>query len=119
MLDTPKRAYLAGPMTGRKLYNWPAFEWAAAKYRSIGWDIVSPTEMDEARGDVEVVRFKNGKVKSVTTLPTFDYAAVLADDLRVIETVDAIILLPDWHLSSGARTELAHALGLGKEVHIV
>lgn len=114
-----KRGYVAGPMTGRKHYNWPAFERTTAEYRAAGYEIVSPTEMDEARGDVEVIRYKNGRVKSVTTLPAFDYATVLAEDLRVIETVDVIILLPGWETSKGARTELAHALGLGLEVHVV
>lgn len=114
-----KRCYIAGPMTGRKHYNWPAFERVTAQYRSNGWEVVSPTEMDEARGDVEVVRFKNGRVKSVTTLPAFDYATVLAEDLRVITGVDTIVLLPDWEMSKGARTELAHALSLGLEVHVV
>lgn len=118
MLDK-KRGYVAGPMTGIKNYNWPAFESTAAEYRSLGWDIVSPTEMDEERGDVEVTRFKNGKVKSVRTLPSFDYAKVLAEDLRIIETVDAIILLPGWQNSRGACLELSHALGLGKEIYVV
>ncbi len=42
-----KKVYLAGPMRGLPLFNFPAFADAAAKLRAQGYDVFSPAERDE------------------------------------------------------------------------
>lgn len=45
-----KRIYIAGPMRGYKYYNFPAFDAAAERLRRLGFDPVSPADMDRALG---------------------------------------------------------------------
>ena len=112
-----KRAYIACGMTGIPLHNWPHFEKWEADLTKVGWDIVSPTRIDEECGMVLVERLLDGTVWDVRTTSTFDYEGILKLDFEAIETCDAIILLPGWTRSSGAKRELAHALALGLEVY--
>ena len=44
------RLYLAGPMTGLPLWNFPAFATAAAALRADGHTVFSPAEHDKAVG---------------------------------------------------------------------
>src|SRR5690349_3820445 len=103
-------AYIACAMTGKELSNWPHFEACQAALEQHGWHIVSPTRIDEAVGMVLAVRNASGDVVSVMTTPKFDYEKILAIDFLAIEACDAIILLPGWTESGGAKRELAHAM---------
>lgn len=114
----PKRAYVAGGMSNLPLFGWPVFEGAATTLRGINWDIVSPTEIDVECGMVEVDRFEDGSIKDVRTTDTFDYEKILAIDFAEVSTCEAIVLLPGWTKSSGAKRELAHAISLGLEVFL-
>lgn len=110
------RIYVAGPMTGLPSYNWTAFEAAARVLRAQGWDVVSPTEIDEEHGVVKVKRDHAGDIISVNTTPSFDYETILARDLEAVATCDHIFLLPGWQHSTGARRELACALAHGATI---
>ena len=101
-VDKPRnrnRVYLAGPMTGIYDYNYPAFHCAAAEYRALGFDVVSPAEI---HGN------DFGK--------TFD--EYLAADLAALETCGLIILLEGWEHSRGAKIELVHALAFNLAVEV-
>lgn len=106
--------YVAGPMTGRHLYNWPAFEAAARMLRRLGWTVHCPTEIDEQEGMVVAVRDEFGTIHDVYTTDKFDYETILQIDLSVVREMDAIFLLNDWHQSSGARRELHTYLSTGR-----
>lgn len=108
--------YIACGMTGIPLSNWPHFEEWQAKLEAVGWHIVSPTRIDEAVGMVLAVRNASDDVVSVMTTPKFDYEKILKIDFLAIEACDAIILLPGWTNSNGAKRELAHAMSLGLQV---
>jgi hypothetical protein len=97
------KAYLAGPMRGIPLYNFPAFDAASAKLRADGWEIISPAEMDRARGFHET----DSHVE-----PEFLKQAIFAD-LEAISTCDRIIVLPNWEKSKGVIVEVALADFLG------
>lgn len=44
--DRPRETvYIAGPMSGKKDYNYPAFEAAAAEIRAAGYNVISPHEL--------------------------------------------------------------------------
>lgn len=45
-----KKIYIAGPMRGHELYNFPAFDAAEARLRRLGYDVVNPAALDRARG---------------------------------------------------------------------
>jgi hypothetical protein len=100
--DQPRnrnRAYLAGPMTGHVDYNYAAFHLAAAYYREMGVDIVSPAEL---HGD------DFGK--------TFE--EYLAVDLAALYTCGTIILLLGWQDSRGAKVELCSAIEHGLDIRL-
>jgi len=86
-------AYLAGPMRGMPLYNFPAFERAGNVLReALGFNIISPAEM----GD------------DVGLNPNEHYNKALRSNfMAILEAggVDHVFLLPGWRQSKGARAE--------------
>lgn len=89
------RAYLAGPMRGIEEFNFPAFHQAADTLRLQGWEIWSPAERD-----IEEDGFnpKTDAAKSMAHYMTYDLPAVCESD--------AVIVLPGWEKSKGARLEV-------------
>lgn len=77
--------YIAGPMTGRPNNNFPAFHAAAAHLRGQGHEVVNPAEL-QAPDD--------------PTWPNYMRGA-----LRAMLTCEAVVFLPGWMQSNGARLE--------------
>lgn len=101
--------YVAGPMTNLPEYNYPAFRAAADKLRAMGYEVVSPVELDEKDGyDFSAEDEAGGWEK-----PS-EYAQFLSRDMKVIveRHVEAIVVLPGWEKSGGARTEVAFGQAL-------
>ncbi len=80
------RVYIAGPMTGHKNLNFPAFERAAKSLRHRGHVVVSPHEDDAS---------------------DLSWGALLSQDVAIIACsgVEAVVVLPGWETSRGARLE--------------
>lgn len=97
------RVYLAGPMRGLPEYNFPAFHAAAKDLRERGYEVWSPAERDEQDG------FNPETGEGLRTFR--DYMAV---DLPAVLDSDAIVVLPAWEESQGARleTHVAREVGL-------
>jgi len=109
---TGMRVYIAGPMTGVDGFNFPAFDKAAAKYRALGNEVISPAEHERANGlDTAGLTGDPAELEG-----KFDLAAALLWDLAQVAAVDAVVLLDGWERSSGVRAELALAEALGKGV---
>ena len=103
LIDNRKKYYLAGPMSGRPKFNIPAFEAAADKLRYMGLTIVSPAELDSPEVYDAAIVSEHGEHKDVTTETWGD---MLARDVKLIaDTLDGVILLPEWDTSKGARLE--------------
>jgi hypothetical protein len=105
-----RKIYIAGPMRGLPMLNFPEFFRAEALWRAAGWDVVNPAQMDQDNGqdpalnpDIE----KNG----------IDFAEAMSRDLPAVASCDAIALMSGWEKSVGANTELRHAVSLNKEVY--
>ena len=77
------RIYLAGPMSGLPLYNYPAFNAAAAQLRVMGYHVENPAENPEQPSWAHYMRLAIGQ----------------------LVTCDMVILLPGWRKSKGARIE--------------
>ena len=88
------RVYIAGPMSGIKDMNFPAFHAAAAELRALGHEVVNPAELNPDPGKpwIECMRV----------------------DITQLVTCDAVVLLSGYQHSPGAMIErnLAHSLGL-------
>jgi len=89
------RIYLAGPMRGYDRFNFPAFDAAAAQLRGNGYTVVSPAEHDRYLG------FDG----TLNTLEGFDLKAAFRWDIDQVFECDALVLLPGWSRSVGAKIE--------------
>lgn len=90
------RVYLAGPMTGYKEHNFPAFKNYTKWLRNHGYDVVSPEELENK---------ETGDRKS------WEY--YLTRDLRELLTCSSIAVLPGWEKSRGATLEVYVGWRLG------
>ena len=86
--------YVAGPMTGHKDLNFPAFHAAAAALRAQGHHVENPAEINAD--------------------PNAQWLDCMRMDIARLVTCDAIYLLPGWSKSRGAALEAvcAHTLGM-------
>jgi hypothetical protein len=97
------RIYLAGQMSGIPQFNFPAFCAAAARLRELGWEVVSPAELDDAED-------KGAALASATGNPADagrTWGDFLARDVKLIADggIQGIVFLPNWYRSRGARLE--------------
>jgi hypothetical protein len=95
----PKRFdfYLAGPMTGYKNHNFPAFDKAAKILRDKGYTVWSPAE-------------HNGLGMT--------FAQCMSIDLeKIVNQCDNIVVLDKWRNSLGANCEVFTAFCMGKNVY--
>ncbi len=105
------KIYLGGPMRGHKLYNFPAFFKAAMELRKQGHTVVNPAEIDMALGLNPAI-----PVDDEDQIP-FDIQDILRNDFQEVLKADAIVLLPGWEDSSGAKDERHIALRTGRKVY--
>ena len=95
--------YLAGPMRGIELFNFPAFHDAAKMLRQQGLVVLSPAEHD----------LETGFDPATDTEEDFDLYAAMRWDIQAVLQSDAIVLLSGWRHSSGTATELVVAEAIG------
>ena len=88
------RWYLAGPMSGYPDFNRPAFHEAAARLRAQGHIVVNPAEI---RGDED-----------------WEWDDWMRAALHCLLGCHAVVFLPGWEFSRGARLErvIAEVLGM-------
>lgn len=79
------KAYIAGPMTGHKDLNFPAFHAEAKKWRDLGHEVINPAELNPD--------------------PNADWHECMRADIAALVTCDTIVLLPGWQQSRGASLE--------------
>lgn len=84
------KIYLAGPMTGKPDFNYPAFHAMAWRLRAMGYDVVNPAE--NFGGD-----------------QSLKYEIYMRAALKSVLTCDAVAVLPGWQESRGATREAAVA----------
>lgn len=102
----PLTVYIAGPMRGIPLYNFPAFDAAEKRWRDEGHNPINPAALDRAAGVNE----------HTDPLPADFMRGAMKRDLEAICNCHAIALLPGWEKSSGVDVELRLACVLGLQV---
>lgn len=85
MIEEQVRIYIAGPMSGYENHNFPAFAAKAAVLRDMGFDVVSPAEINP---DTKMA-----------------WADCMRADIKALVSCDAIALLHGWENSKGAKLE--------------
>jgi hypothetical protein len=101
-------------MRGVPKYNYPAFMAADALLTAAGWDTFNPAKMDIEEDAEDYAAFSESKQKlHDIAANSRRFAArdtdVLIHSLRA-EDGDAIVVLPSWETSIGARAEVAVAI---------
>lgn len=98
-------AYIAGPMRGLPQFNFPAFMEAERILVAQGWEVRNP-----ATHDIDMGFDPRTKKGTNEELDEFDLLTAAAWDLEQIVTeCDAVVLLPGWKQSRGAKAEYAVA----------
>lgn len=115
------RIYIAGPMTGKKDHNFPAFEAAAKRLRDDGHFVINPAELSVMFGKPETVEasFKAYYDEAAQSAPDGWYIiakSVMDADLAALRSCHAIYALRGWEQSRGAKKELAEAIAHGLEI---
>lgn len=89
--------YLAGPMSGLPLFNFPAFRAAREDLRARGIAVYCPAEADELAGF------------DPTSDPADDLAVYMRRDLAAVAQSAGVIVLPGWRASAGVQREVTVA----------
>lgn len=88
-------AYVAGPMRNFPRFNFDAFDAAQAGLEELGYDVISPAEMDRDVG-----------FNPDTMEPDQAFLeAAMWRDIEAIMGVDVVVMLPGWEKSTGATAE--------------
>lgn len=93
--------YIAGPMTGIKEYNYPAFNQCAAELRANGHKVYNPAEIKPPEPDFAKSLGKSGL-----------WAWYMKKAIVMLLKADVIVLLPGWKNSKGACLERVIAKAL-------
>lgn len=98
--------YLAGPMSGIPRFNIPMFDSAAISLRNMGYNIVSPAELDSPEMRALALASIDGDLSELEKDTDETWGNVLARDVHMVaDKVDGIIFLPNWWESRGAKLE--------------
>lgn len=99
------KLYIAGPMTGRPQFNFPAFFEAAERLRAEGFDVTSPAELDDPETRKAALSSKDGAPGSGAANGE-TWADFLARDVKLIgDEIEGVAVLDGWEGSRGARLE--------------
>ena len=93
-------AYIAGPMSGIEAFNFPAFQEAARELGYMGFGLVYHTATGTPPAPADAA----------------PWPVYLRVALRKLLGCDAVVALPGWRESKGARLEVHVALELGMPV---
>ena len=106
------KIYIAGPMRGKRWFNFPDFDWAKECLMRAGWEVISPADLDRKIGfDVKSLP-PDTDWNDVSKLG-FDLKAAVQRDVAAILSCDSIFMLHGWSESRGAKAEKAIAEWLG------
>lgn len=112
----PPTFYICGPMRGLPFLNFPAFDGARDLGRSLGYEIISPADMDRLHGidpiedPASPERARDRDPDLTRTLAKRDVAVIF--ELQK-DRGDGLALLPGCEHSVGGMAEIRLALWLG------
>jgi hypothetical protein len=113
-----KKLYIAGPMRGYHHYNFPAFDEARDTINDLGFEAISPADLDREAGfDPADYCGPDTDYNKLDDLPEGFLDEAMKRDIDAIMEADGLVLLPGWEYSTGAKGELGLALWRHIEVY--
>jgi len=111
-----KRVYIAGPMKGIPLFNFPAFDDAENFLdEQVGVVSVSPAQIDRDNG-FDPIYLPADYDWNVIPVQAGTREEIMRRDINALLACDAIYMLPGWENSAGAKAELHLARWAGLEI---
>lgn len=111
-LPTSTIVYVAGPMSGIEAFNVPAFVAAGQDLRKRGYRVVLPADLNDSKHRKELL-----KSDGMAAATSESWGHWLGLDVGLVaDTADAVVVLPGWRRSRGARLETFTAFLCGKPV---
>jgi hypothetical protein len=110
--------YIAGPMKGIPLFNFPAFD-EARDYINTHWKphkAVSPADIDRDHG-FDPEHLPADYDWSVIPPSAGTREEIMSRDINAVLKCNGIFMLPGWEHSAGAKAELHLARWAGKEIY--
>lgn len=111
------KIYVAGPMTGKPLYNFPNFDMVSERLRAAGHYVISPADLTRETWLERGIKFDAANPPQ--THEATDYKLYMRNDLMAVMDVDALVLLDGWEKSRGASIEVAVGHMFGKKFYEV
>ena len=110
------KLYIAGPMSNKQAYNYPAFKEAQMNWTFRGHFARTPFEAT----NIVWNRHYDRDFRIYTD--TCEYGSPILEEMWVEDTkillwADAIAILPEWETSRGSRLEVQIALVFGKQIY--
>jgi hypothetical protein len=104
-------------MTGIPRFNFPLFDRAAAYLRKLGYQVISPAELDDESTREAALASPDGAPGSGAANGE-SYGDFLSRDLKLIlDEAEGIAVLPGWEDSVGACIEVYAAIRQGKPMY--
>lgn len=107
------KIYIAGPMTGMKDWNFPAFFEAEEQLNRLGYKAINPAKNDGET--IEIALEAAGNVGN----PNHNWSYYMRRDLPHLLDSDAVCLLPGWKNSKGATLEVEVARAIGLPLYVL
>jgi len=104
--------YIAGPMRGYEKSNFPAFDSACSTFVKMGYNVISPADIDRNSGYTETIPLE----QTIDPKP-FVYRDFFALYFIAHQKGGAIVMLPGWENSIGASAEFCLARWLGLKIY--
>jgi hypothetical protein len=104
------KIYIAGPMSGVKDWNFPAFFEAERQLRELGYEVINPAHNDG-------LTYEEALASANAVKHSWNW--YMRRDLTNLITCDAVCLLPDWKSSKGASLEVNVATSLNMPLYIL
>lgn len=116
LVDDEPTFYICGPMRGLPFFNFPAFDGARDYGKSLGYNIISPADLDRECG-IDPIKDPASPQRAEASPNTLHN--IVARDVDVLlnrlkkTRGDGLALLPGWEHSVGGMAEVRLAYWLG------
>jgi hypothetical protein len=107
--------YIAGPMRGKKYFNFSAFDAAKVDLANMGHEPVSPADLDRAAGFDPMLMPEDSDWSNLEKC-NFALHDAINRDIEAMKACGAIYMLRGWESSFGAKAEKALAEWMGLRV---